>query len=225
LKTSDKNSRKVNSTDVNANWRQTKADIFWGEIAPCDHVVQIYEDDNVFLDSLAGFVGGGINAGDTCIVIATNAHIKALEYRLNSFGVHLESLLAGDHYLPFNAEETLSKFMVDGWPDEKLFNQTISAILSRAGFRKRRIRAFGEMVALLWAQGHNGATVQLEHLWNRFCSQKSFCLFCAYPRSGFTEDINESLSNICCAHSKMISGSKNQLTEVIYRDIIQSKTG
>jgi len=30
--------------DMHSDWQQSKADIFWGEIAPCDHVVQIYEN-------------------------------------------------------------------------------------------------------------------------------------------------------------------------------------
>ena len=32
--------------------------------------------------------------------------------------------------------------------------------------RRKTSRAFGEMVALLWAKRHIGATVRLEHLWN-----------------------------------------------------------
>ena len=222
LKANELNFNNVDILTNEATWQQSRADIFWGEIAPCDHVVQIYENDNVFIDSLAGFVGGGISAGDSCIVIATQAHLKALEKRLTDFGVHPESL-KDDRYFPLDAEETLSKFMVDGWPNEKLFNETVSSVLSKAGFRKRRIRAFGEMVALLWAQGLNGATVQLEHLWNKFCEEKSFCLFCAYPKSGFTEDINNSFAKICCAHTKMIDGSRKQIAQIIYKDILPSE--
>jgi DcmR-like sensory protein len=204
--------------DTNLDWQQSKANIFWGEIAPCDHVVQIYENDAIFLDALAGFVGGGINAGDCCIVIATDTHLQALETRLLQYGVHTQVLIANNSYIPLNAEELLSRFMVNGWPDEALFIKEISTLIEKAGAGNRRIRAFGEMVAILWAQGNYGATVHLEHLWNRFCAQKSFCLFCAYPKSGFTDDINTSIMHICGTHSKMISGSEKQLTEVYYRD-------
>jgi hypothetical protein len=210
--------------EVNNNhdgWKQAKADIFWGEIAPCDHVVQIYESDGIFLDALTGFVGGGINAGDSCIVIATKNHLKALENRLESYGVYIDALIDDNRYIPLNAEETLSKFMVNDWPDERLFNKTISdVILSGRYLSNRRIRAFGEMVAILWAQGKNGATVRLEHLWNQFCQNESFSLFCAYPKSGFTEDINDSMHHICSAHAKMIGGSEKQLTEIYYREIV-----
>ncbi len=51
-------------------WQKSNTDAFWSEIASCDHVVQIYENDGVFVDALAGFVGGGINTGECVIVIA-----------------------------------------------------------------------------------------------------------------------------------------------------------
>ena len=39
------------------NWKKIDADVFWGEIAASDHVLQIYENDDSFLNALAGFVG------------------------------------------------------------------------------------------------------------------------------------------------------------------------
>ena len=35
-------------------------EVFWGEIPPCDHLIQIYNDDAVFLDTLEGFAAGGL---------------------------------------------------------------------------------------------------------------------------------------------------------------------
>jgi len=112
--------------------------------------------------------------------------------------------------------------LVNGWPDETAFNQTISSVLTRArGKNNRNIRAFGEMVAILWAQGNIGATVNLEHLWNKFAAKESFCLFCAYPKVGFTEPLSDSIDHICSAHSKMIHGVSPQLTEILYRETVQ----
>ncbi len=198
-------------------WSKASADIFWGEIAPSDHVLQIYETDAIFLDTLAGFVGEGIKAGESVVVIATNEHLADLEERFRSVGMHIDHLLNENLYIPLDAEKTLSLFMVDGWPDEALFNKTVSAIISKAKKKGRKIRAFGEMVAILWAQGLNGATVQLEHLWNKFCEKESFCLFCAYPKSGMTNTLTESMEHICCSHSKIVNGSVSSMREVIYR--------
>lgn len=200
-------------------WAQSTNEVFWGEIAPCEHVVQIYENDESFIDLLTGFVTSGVNAGECVVVIATAAHLTALEERLLAFGYSIASLIADAKYLPLDAEETLSKFMVHNWPDEHLFNNLISGILEKAKANGRRIRAFGEMVALLWAKGQVGATVRLEHLWNKFCENEAFCLFCAYPQSGFTQEAAESVTHICLAHTKMITQGKASGRDVLYKPV------
>src|ERR1051326_3684376 len=111
-------------------------------IAPCDHVVQIYDDDEVFVDMLAGFTGDGINTGDCVVIIATTAHLIALEKKLESFGVQVDVLISDNRYIPLNAEKCLAKFMVNGWPDEKLFTEFICQLLEQARGDNRRVRAF-----------------------------------------------------------------------------------
>ena len=204
-----------------AAWTVCPAQIFWGEIAPTEHVVQVYENDQVFIDTLAGFVGSGINEGDSIIIIATQSHISDLDAKLKSFGIHVDALKSDDKYVTLDARETLERFMIDGWPDARLFYQTISAIIERVQKKnKSKIRAFGEMVALLWADGHSGATVQLEHLWNEFMAAHSFSLFCAYPRSGFTKDPLVSINEICRCHSKLISGNLSSVEQVYYQPVL-----
>lgn len=203
--------------EANSNWNHASANVFWGEIAPCDHVVQIYEDDQIFVDLLDGFVSGGIKAGDCVIVIATANHLAALEARLKADGFNVFDLKLRDQYIPLHAEETLSQFMIDNWPDANLFSHLVTGLLQRAKRNKRPVRAFGEMVALLWAKGFNGATIQLEHLWNNFCETESFSLFCAYPKSGFTEDATESMMKICGSHSRMIAGFGKVSGEILYK--------
>jgi hypothetical protein len=206
----------MKQTNGQQEWQHARAEIFWGEIAPCDHVLQIYENDDVFLDALAGFVGAGINAGECCIVIATDVHLAALELKLTNLGIHIQDLIDDRRYLPVNADATLARFMVNGWPHEELFYETVTSLIGKCN-PKKRVRAFGEMVAMLWAKGYSGATVQLEHLWNKVCEEKTLGLFCAYPKAGFTTDINDSLMQICCSHSRMISGSERQMVNVSYR--------
>ena len=178
------------------------ANIFWGEIAPCDHVLQLYEDDTQFVDTLHGFVASGFRAGESVIIIATPEHLRALNQRLRDEEWDLFSLILSDQYIPLAAHEVLAQFVINGWPDENLFYHILTNLWQRARKGNRRVRAFGEMVALLWSQGYSGATVRLEHLWSRYCREEDFSLLCAYPKSGFTEDANESLAHICECHSK-----------------------
>jgi len=207
----------------NDGWATSSNEIFWGEIAPYEHVVQIYENDEDFLDLLTGFVSGGVNAGECAVVIATAAHLTALGERLAALAYAVPSLISRTQYIPLEAEEILSKFMVNDWPDEHLFNKVISEVIVKAKGNSRKVRAFGEMVAILWAKGQVGATVRLEHLWNKFCENEAFCLFCAYPQSGFTQDAAESVMHICSAHTKMITGVEKSKTDILYKPVEQKQ--
>lgn len=179
-------------------------DVFWGEITPCERVAQLYEEDAVFLDALEGYVTGGIGAGDGVIVLATPAHLTALENRLRARGVDIVAAELQDQYIAVEAEEALSKFMVNGWPEDDLFRGYIIGLVTRARKHGRGVRAFGELVALLWARGDNGATVRLEYLWHELCHTEAFSLFCAYPRIGFTQDASASIKEICDVHSRVV---------------------
>lgn len=197
-------------------------DVFWGEIAPCDHVLQIYESDQEFLETLEGFVTSGFQEGESVIIIATPEHLKSLNERLKQQQWDLFSLTLQDRYIPLSAEEALSQFMINGWPDENLFHHLLTNLLLRAGKKDRKVRAFGEMVALLWAEGFPGATVHLEHLWSRFCEAEQFSVFCAYPKSGFTENAVESVAKICGCHSKLIAND-SEGPELLVKTTVHQK--
>ena len=178
--------------------------VFWGEIAPWEHIAQFYEHDGVLLDSLVGFIGGCLKAGEGAIVIATPEHLRVLEERLAASSVDVATARSQDQYITLEAEEALARFMVKQWPDDKLFSDFVTDLIERARVKGRHVRAFGEMVALLWARGDEAATIRLEYLWHQICESQKFSLFCAYPKTGFTEDPSKSIDQICAAHSRII---------------------
>lgn len=200
------------------NWQIKNADVFWGEVAPCQHLLQLYENENVFLSTLEGFVKNGFDSGESVIVLATRAHLQTLQIRLQFQGYKLSSLKAKDLFIPLEANEALAKFMVNDWPEEALFIPFVSSVISRASAGGRKVRAFGEMVALLWENGLSGATVHLEQLWERYLHKEPLNLFCAYPKSGFTRDAHLSLQDICACHSMLIAGDSKPTTEIFYHN-------
>jgi hypothetical protein len=181
-----------------------KLSAFWGELSPCEHFVQIYDSDTALLDALADFIGDGLVEGQAGVVILTPPHCVGLDKRLKAMGIDIAAAKATDAYICVDADEMLERFMVGGWPDEARFTAAITEILQRATRHGRKVRAFGEMVALMWARGECGATVMLEHLWTKLCRDMSFTLFCAYPKAGFTQDSTDSIAQICAAHSKVL---------------------
>ena len=179
-------------------------DVFWAEISPCEHIVQLYNTEEAFMGPLTSFVAGGIGSGEAVIIIATVQHIAMLEHRLMKEQIDVESAKRSNQYITLEAETLLTCFMVDGWPDEALFIQSISAILQDARGNYPRVRAFGEMVALLWAKGFAAATVRLEYLWHQLYQPESITVLCAYPRAGFTSSPQDSIAEIYRSHSKIL---------------------
>lgn len=180
--------------------------VFWGELSPSEHIAQFYETDKELLDSLTAFIGEGLLAGESTIVIATPEHLRSLQKGLKAAGIDLDKAILQDRYITADAETALASFVVGAWPDERFFGEMVSGLLDRAAAGGRRVRAFGEMVALLWSRGDIAATVRLEHLWNNICEQAPLSLFCAYPRVGTTMNPSRSMVEICAAHSRIIPG-------------------
>lgn len=174
-------------------------------MSPCEHFVHLYEGERALLDLLQGFIADGLRGGDATVVIATPDHLAALDRRLNANGFDLVAARWQGQYLPMDAKATLGQFMVGGQPDEEQFERVMAEVLARARRNGRNVRAFGEMVALLWAAGNASATVRLEQLWDAFCKRESLPLFCAYPKAAFKGDASESLAAICKAHSRLIA--------------------
>jgi len=200
------------------SWKLANADLFWGDLAFCDHVLQVYDNDEVYLDAFAGFISTGIHLGDCCVVIATKAHRKELDDRLKNQGIDVAAVKADDSYISLDAHETLSRFMIDGMPDEQLLGQTMSAIFEKGNRAKRLVRAGGEMSAVLSTQGNWKAAISLERLTNKVCKTNPFSVFCGFSREAFAKNEDTKLQHVCAEHTKMISGSESQSTHIHYRE-------
>ena len=169
-----------------------------------DHFVQFYEADGFLLNSLSGFIGKAITLGEAAVVVATQEHRDGLDELLLANGLDVISAKASGRYVSLDAAETLSKFMVSGWPDAARFNDHVGGIIASLT-DGQSVRAFGEMVALLWMQGHHAAAIKLEGLWNDLQKAHSFSLFCAYPMDGLcAEQFSESHDSICGVHSRVL---------------------
>ena len=176
---------------------------------PHAHVVQFYTEDRFLLDELSHFIGTALEAGSSAVVIGTSGHNDNLAQRLKSQGLDLANAITGGRYVALGAAETLAQVMVDGLPDAARFAEVIGGVIARAASASQsenhRIVAFGEMVALLWAEGKPEAAIQVEKLWNQMASAYSFSLRCAYPMQGFCrEEHADSLLRICDEHSGVV---------------------
>ena len=181
-------------------------------------MVQIYDHQETFLNNLEGFVVNGLITGQSVLTFATSGHLQTLERRLKQRGLDIIDLAHRDQYIPMDAQETLSRFMVNGWPNEERFYQLIHRLVTRARKNGRRVRAFGEMVALLWSGGNTAATAQLEQLWNKYCVVERIHLYCAYPKDNFSESVISSVKHLCKTPTMVMEGCKSP-ADILHRSL------
>jgi len=197
------------------NLRGPKAVPDWTLVRHRSHAVQFYEDDDFLVELLSRFVGASLATGDSAIVIATARHREALAVRLLSRGFDLSVPLNQGRYVPLDAVASLASFMRDGVPDPTLFTELVCPIVEDARTAARggrgQIAAFGEMVALLWAEGNIDAALQLEEMWNRLADVYAFSLCCAYPMSGFLGDAHAApFLKICAQHTHVFASEQGR---------------
>ena len=174
------------------------------------HVVQFYTDDGFVMDSLADFLGSALSSGDSAIVIATREHLEGIAQRLDRQArLDFVRALEEGRYFALDAEETLAKFMDGDLPDADRFQGIAGDLVERARDAalspERHVVAFGEMVAVLWEQGHRHAAIRLEELWNGLAQTHLFSLRCAYPIGCFSRSEDaEDFARVCGTHSTVI---------------------
>jgi signal transduction histidine kinase len=197
-------------TNRSTDYTQTRAcKGSWSQRGEHQHGVQFYSQDKFLLEELSEYIGNTLRAGNAAVVVATEQHRDGLLPWLTARGLDIAVLLEEGRFVSLDAAQVLAAFMSDGWPDEDRFNDVVGGIvakaLSRAGGAQPRLAVFGEMVALLWADGKTEAAIRLEQLWNGLARTKSFSLFCAYPMSSFNREEDAGLLlKICNEHSAVI---------------------
>lgn len=183
---------------------RSPADIVWDRLAPGEHLVQLYTDEQAFLGLLESFVAGGLASGESVALIATREHIEALDARLRARDLAIDAARERGHYVTEDAAGARNAILVDGWPDPERVRALAGDLLARARSGGRQVRIFGEAVALLWRDGQGDAALELEQIWHDLCHEERFPLLCAYPRVDFGPGDAAAVRAICAAHSRVL---------------------
>jgi DNA-binding NarL/FixJ family response regulator len=170
------------------------------------HDLQIYSNDEHFLDGFTSFIAGGLNAGNGVVVVATEAHRLGLVQKLQTQGFNLDALIKSGSYISMNTRETLSSFMVDDQPDPDQLESVVSSLVNTASKAPngatRRVIACGECAPFLWAQGKLNAALRVEELWDAASRQYGLRILCGYVSGNFQEQEDQRIfQRICSLHS------------------------
>ena len=167
------------------------------------HAVRFYEDENSLCRMVSSFIAEGLALAQPALIIATKPHLDRIVANLTAASIDIDRLKSEGDLLLLDARQMLATFMVDGVPDPDFFHAAASSALERVGRgRPTTIRAYGEMVDVLWKDGMTAAAIRLEMLWNRLANTHDFSLLCGYAMGNFYKDA--SINEICQQHTHVI---------------------
>ena len=156
------------------------------------HVVQFCGHDGELAERVSDYLRGAFGDGGVAVVIATPEHRSDFEARLTRAGADLAAARADGTYLTLDARETLREILDGAAPagaapdsaapagaalDRAAFDRVVGSVIRQAASSGRPVRAYGELVALLWDDGLVNAAAQLEVLWDELGHAQPFSLF------------------------------------------------
>jgi hypothetical protein len=159
-------------------------------------MVQLYSDREFLVEGVAHYIGAGLGKGEAGIIIARPEHselfVRALA-RERSPALRV-----------LDAETTLGTFMVNGMPDWTAFHRVIGGAIAELRLQYPTVRAYGEMVDILWQRGEQQAAIRLEEFWNEIGRLQTFSLLCAYGIDPLRADLYGGLESVCRCHTHLI---------------------
>lgn len=174
------------------------------------HEVGFYSDDRYFLDDVTRFIEAALRAGNAAIAVATESHRESLLLELQAVGLDMAAVIEEGRYIPLDAADTLSMFMVNGMPDPVRFLELLGDLVVTAREAAKganpRVSVFGECVYLLWAQGNAEAAIQMEKLGNKLTQIHDVDILCGYSLGSVQVGMHDHIfQRICAEHSAVCS--------------------
>src|SRR2546421_9846668 len=158
-----------------ANWPELLQ-----EPAGADHLVQVYRDERFLYEAVAEYAGTGLRRAEGVIVIATPSHRAGFMRKLEDDGIAAREAVQRGRLLMVDAAETLARVTPGGMPDWQTFHALVGGLIAKMRLEYPTVRAYGEMVDLLWQRGERDAALRLEEFWNDLLKLQTFSLLCAY---------------------------------------------
>lgn len=163
-----------------------------------DHIVQVYQDPRFLSEAVSEYVRAGLRLGEAAILIAVPEHRPA-------FAAIDAAACARGQVVIVDAEATLGRFMRDGMPDWTAFHAEVGGAIAALRLEYPAVRAYGEMVDVLWRRGRRDAAIRLEEQWNELMRLQTFSLLCAYCMDPLdAASYGGPLECVCQVHTHLI---------------------
>ena len=166
------------------------------------HEVEYYADDAAFVFGFTRFIEASLKTGSAVIAIATESHRKDLLEGLQAHGVDIVAAIGQGRYIPLDAAEILSTFIVDGLPDPVRFFKVASELIAPAARatagRETRVAICGECASILWGQGKADAAIQIEQLCNQLTKRYGMDILCGLSLTSVHREEDKQIFRTIC---------------------------
>lgn len=169
-----------------------------------DHALHLYDDDTALATTVATFLGPGFAADDAIIAIGTRAHVAAIEQRLRSDGRDVDEAVRTGRYVSLDARPVIARLLRNGLPTTETFADVVGRHIERLAVEHGNVRAFGEIVSLLWQDGKRTAALRLEDLWNDALGYHPLTLVCGYATRVVGAESGAAAKRIAAAHTHIL---------------------
>jgi CheY-like chemotaxis protein len=142
--------------------------------------MQLCRTDHYRTGRIAAFVREGLNHGEDVLIMATAERCAAVEQALRTMTAPFDMAVAAERLMFLDAAAMLDKIVIDGQIDRELFAECVRPFLARSARRKR---AYGEMVALLVADGQLDVALALERIGDELAHDGGVHILCGYDHA------------------------------------------
>ena len=174
------------------------------------HDAGFYADEASLLNAWTQVADAALKVGHAVILLTSEARQRTIQQRVQNRGVDVDRAIQERRLVFLDIVPILSQFMVDGWPDEDLFQKAVTPIvvdaLGASTSAHPRVTVCGECAPTLWREGKGDAAVRLEQLWDALAHAHEVDTVCGYLLDTMSdEDQRKVFRRICAEHTAVYS--------------------
>jgi hypothetical protein len=182
--------------------------------------VQFYDRDEELLVTKVGhYLFEGWKDGEALLVVGAAERNRAIGEQLSALGLDPASVATSDRLLFLDGQQLVNRILAQGPPEWGRFDALIGSAVRELEARHGRVRAYGEMVGILWARKQYAEAERIEEFWNRLMRGVALSLFCAYPIDILHTDLDMTAVNaVLAAHTHVLPcGAEGTLGDAVDR--------
>lgn len=152
-------------------------------------VIHFYETEHSLHDRVAGFLRGGLKAGQPALVIATRPHLQAIAGRLAAENIDVDAADRSGALVLIDPRRWLVNLTSESALDEGRLKAIVNLLLHAAFQGSSCGRVYSEMVDLVWQEICPSAALRVRQVWHDVATAHRRSVFLAYSLRGIYREV------------------------------------